>query len=379
MGNRHAYIVAILCILLCSTFFIREDNLLQVTDGVRKAYVRRAQIWHERDIPATNIPAGPQKSLSFKPEQLVTCRYIEPHGPSQGFAPKFKCALSESGEEVRIKYGSREVLAEVAGTRLLWTLGFYTDEDYPVKLRCLGCPKKNPFHPEKNDPRIERVFDDAILEPNFPGKEIGEYHDQGWKWQELDQVDDARAARAHIDALKLLAVFIQHTDSKRQQQRLGCYDEDIEGEGKTEWCKKPVLMIQDLGITFGKGGPEIEDLSSMTLASWKSVDIWNRQKEIEYAAQHQGRQVCIGNLTSADFAKGEGLFDPQISEAGRAFLADLLNELSDQQIYDLFRVARADLTKDVIQKNGASRVITIADWVEEFKNKRDQITNRRCP
>ena len=39
------------------------------------------------------------------------------------------------------------------------------------------------------------------------------------------------APRAHRDALKLLAVFIQHTDNKAAQQRLVCVSDD-EGEAE---------------------------------------------------------------------------------------------------------------------------------------------------
>ena len=49
-------------------------------------------------------------------------------------------------------------------------------------------------------------------------------HDSGWKWPELDLIDPEAGpeARTQRDALKLLAAFVQHTDSKAAQQQLVC-------------------------------------------------------------------------------------------------------------------------------------------------------------
>jgi hypothetical protein len=100
---------------------------------------------------------------------------------------------------------------QVAATRLFWALGFYTDEEYPVRIRCLNCPEKDPFKPKKKEARIEREFQYAIMEKNYPGVVLEEKEDQGWSWAELDKIltKEQSATRAQIDALKLLAVFVQ--------------------------------------------------------------------------------------------------------------------------------------------------------------------------
>jgi len=68
------------------------------------------------------------------------------------------------------------------------------------------------------------------------------------------------------------------------------------------------------------------------------------------------------------------LHNPRISESGRAFLADLLNQLSDAQLHDLFDVARVDLR--IIDETPTA---SIDEWVAAFKDKRRQITDTRCP
>lgn len=381
---RYTSTIILSFLLAISAGIPSQIKLEKMTDQVRADYIRHAQVWHPVDVANQDILGGPQNDISVAPETEVTCRYVEPTKPPVGAVPKFKCKLP-SGQTLRIKYGgdtrvSREVFAEVAATRLLWALGFYADEDYPVKIHCLACPEKNPWHPSTNEKRVERIIDPAIMEREYPGVFIEKYPDQGWKWSELDEVDQSvgGATRTQIDALKLLAVFIQHSDNKPDQQRLGCYREDLkdpDGDG-IGTCSRPVMMIQDLGTSFGSGSSII--MSKMDLEGWRSRPIWNTEVENEFFEKNH-QKACFGNLTNSVAAGEEGLHDPMIGEAGRKFLADLLNQLTDKQIEDLFRVARADQVHYLVNENGTQAVVTIDDWVKAFKSKREQINQRQCP
>ena len=117
-----------------------------------------------------------------------------------------------------------EVYGEVAATRLLWALGFEADRMYPVRVLCRECPSRFGGRESSGG----RLFDPAVIERTVPGSEFDK--DPGWSWTEIDSVDPALggAPLAHRDALKLLAVFLQHTDNKPEQQRLVCLD-----QGKT--------------------------------------------------------------------------------------------------------------------------------------------------
>jgi hypothetical protein len=71
------------------------------------------------------------------------------------------------------------------------------------------------------------------------------------------------------------------------------------------------------------------------------------------------------------------LGDPKISEAGRQFLADLLVQLTDQQLKDLFEVSRIDSRS---RKPGSTKpAATVDEWVTAFKHKRDEIVTSHCP
>ena len=124
--------------------------------------------------------------------------------------------------------------------------------------------------------------------------------------------------------MKLLAAMLQHTDSKSQQQRLVCLDEPATKKPAT--CARPFMMINDLGLSFGHSNLlNRNSQGSANFEKWSEESVWSKAEKCE--------ANLAGALTST-------LKNPVISEAGRRFLADLLVQLTDKQLTDLFRVAR---------------------------------------
>ena len=319
---------------------------------LRSDAIRRAQVWLPTDVASKDMLRGPEGPGPFEPNSTVRCDYVEKKFP--GRTPKFACRIG-ADDEVKAKYGwtNGEVLAEVAATRLLWALGFPTDRMYPVKVICHGCPETMAGIRKVDG---DLLVDPAAIERKYPGWDLG----AGWSWKELDQVseEDAGAPRAHRDALKLLAAFIQHTDSKPEQQAIVCEGEKSEGP-----CERPLMMIADLGKTFGRASLSNADTpSSMNLRAWSQTPVWKME------------QACVANLPKSYSGT---LKDPVISEEGRAFLARLIMQLSDKQLEDLFTVARAQL-RPRWPDNGRSGFPTIQEWVDAFKAKRAEIAGRTC-
>ncbi len=312
--------------------------------------IRRAQVWMPIDTASLDIRKGPDGAAAFAPNETVRCAFDDKKGG--GSTPKFWCDLPAEHDPVKVKYGKNnaEVYGEVAATRLLWALGFGSDREYPVKVLCRGCTS-DPFR--QGDPFEGRqvLFDPAAIEREFAGREIESRPDSGWSWLELDNVDPTQggAPLAHRHALKLLAVFIQHTDSKPQQQRLVCLDAEPSPTGR---CEKPLMMINDVGVTFGRAN--LFNNGGVDLPAWASMPIW------------KNGDACVGNLPKSWTGT---LDDPLISEEGRRFLAARLMLLSDSQIRDLFDVARVTL-----KQPGT----TLDDWVRVFKDKRNQVLTRTC-
>ena len=106
--------------------------------------------------------------------------------------------------------------------------------------------------------------------------------------------------------------------------------------------------MNDVGLTFGRATLANTNLvSSMNLDLWSQTPVWKDDS------------ACVGNLPRSFTGT---LKDPVISEDGREFLADLLEQLSDAQLNDMFEAARVDPEP----------------WTRAFKAKRQQIVDRRC-
>jgi hypothetical protein len=323
----------------------------------RTQAIARAQVWAPTDVASMDIRTGPTGPRAFPFQATVTCDY-SPKELSGG-SPKFACANGE--DELKVKFGAAnaEVFGEVAATRLLWALGFGADRMYPVSVICRGCPSALGGIARENK---ERLFDPATIERKMPGHEFEP--DSAWSWKELDAVDVQRggASLAHRDALKLLAVFLQHTDSKPQQQRLMCVDQTAPAEGPTTACEHPFMMISDLGLTFGRANTFNANGKGMNYVAWAATPVWKEGPR------------CVGNLPKSFTGT---LKDPVISEAGRAFLADRLMQLSDAQIRALFEAARVTLRLRDPSKS-SSGFATVDEWTDLFKRKRTEIVERRC-
>ena len=321
--------------------------------------IRRAEVWRPTRVSTLNLEKGPDVSRGFAPNATVQCDYVDEK--LSGRSPKFSCAVGR-GDKVKVKYGKTngEVYAEVAATRLFWALGFGADHMYPVRVICRGCPADLEGAPTAN--RRQVLFNPAAIERKMKGTELDWNDTEGWSWSELDLMSDARAPEQHAqrDALKLLAAMLQHTDSKSQQQRLLCLDEPSKKNLTT--CERPFMMINDLGLTFGHSNLlNRNSQGSANFEKWSEEPVWRKAEECE--------ANLAGGLTST-------LKNPVISEAGRRFLADLLVQLTDGQLTDLFKVARMPArARAAEQPEGDS----VHEWVAAFKAKRDEIVNHRCP
>lgn len=334
-------ILAVLCVVA-----------LGAAPDQRAEVIRHAKVWAPANVKSMNLKAGPQGPLAFAPGATVTCTFFDTaRGP--GSTPKFHCMVPTGplGRELKVRYGKTngEVYAQVAATRLLWALGFPANRMYPVKVVCRGCAADPFVMSPPPDGSAPVTFDPATIDEEYPGTTVENSEDEGWAWKELDAIDESAggATRAERDALKLLAALIQHSSNKSTNQRIVCADPPA--------CSKAVMMISDLGKTFGRANSGNNDtIGAVNFQGWSTEPVW------------KGAVECVANL---HWTWSGSLADPLVGEAGRAFLANLLNQLTDAQLTDLFTVARF---------TERDPTATVAQWVDAFKAKRTEITNRKC-
>ncbi|HZI79543.1 MAG TPA: hypothetical protein VFD69_08520 [Vicinamibacterales bacterium] len=318
-----------------------------VSREARLESLSRAQVWRE---PARGAGGGHLPAHAVIDE--LSCRFVLKR--LSGTTPKFNCVL-DTGEEVRIKYGKgAEIPAEAAATRLLRALGFAADEIVLVRrLRCYGCPLE-PFTTSKAVQTVKAggVYEHALdyddfhdhewvaLERKYDAWPIETAMQEGWEFPELDRIDASKggAPRAHVDALRIAAVFLAHWDNKSENQRLVCESREWP-EGRP--CAAPVVLLQDLGGSFGP--------RKVSLRRWRVSTIW------------ADRTQCLVTMRHLPYS-GATFQDVRVGEAGRQLAARLLGRLTDEEIVDLFSAARFD------QKRGLfSDVRPVAGWVEAFK------------
>lgn len=341
-------------------WLIPEDT----ADAVRADAFRRAQVRIPRSAPislddialsqTTPVTAAP-------PAEPILCRYAydEPSGTSA----KFDCVL-ESGHVVKVKYGrNSEIHAETAASALLTALEYPADHvQIAPRLRCVGCPRypflmsqllalahlPHPLAPDGYDHGYTD-FEWVSVESKFPAPAIETAGVKGWAWYELAR---SEAPRADLDAFRLLAAFLAHWDNKSENQRLVCLDQ---GPAPPDGaCARPLLMMQDVGATFGP--------TKVNLHAWRDRPIWLDRAE------------CRVTMRDLPF-EGATYPDVQISEHGRIQFAQQIAVLSDEDVRKLFLDAKFP---EFYSSTDDRRDLDA--WVDAFRHRVDQVINAGpCP
>jgi hypothetical protein len=366
------------------------------TSKDRLAAMHAAALFTPKAVADADIMAGPaqdKKQFQLHFNDKVICDFVTPGSKMGGNTPKFECKITsvESAggqiqtltpgmeeEPVKVKFGAddNEVYAEIVATRLMWALGYYADSWFPVRVECHNCPAD----PEKGSGAVgTQTFDPANIVRKFSWKKMTESgkDDEGWSWKELDTANGRPTYER--DGLKLLAAFMKHSDNKPPQQRLTCHKVDVDTKTTpaTTTCDMSVMLVQDVGATFGSGGAFTSNTGAkMNLQNWSSTSLWN--KVGTDAAPKPCEATLHKSLTATD-----GLSNPAISEEGRRFDAGLMCQLSDHQIEQLFEVSRASEmpeyhNHDGSFKTGVTDASVVQKWVAAFKQKREDLAKGRC-
>jgi hypothetical protein len=390
-----------------------RPRVLVTSPEQRQAYLAAATLWEDRALPSPaeivegrGTPATGNRA-DLNPDGGFACTWQTGGAQMGGKTPKFTCRTA-AGRLIRVKYydgrpktGNREVFAEVVAVRLFWALGFPSDIVLPLTVQCLDCPE-DPM--TGVGPRSTRTLL-GVTEPAFRGTPIlsTANTDEGWRFGEIDAAitalppgPDRDRQRMHFDALSLLGAFVQHGDRKPEQQRLVCASDIDATAGDVHAlddrptglpalferpgaraCTSSLAMIQDLGATFGSSGKG-------TLRTAKiDLDPWTRRPVFLAPADDPERAVrgCRADVTPSASAGPASRANPRISEAGRRFLVERLERLTDEHIRALFVAARVESigTAPTWTEPGSARVFKGLDaWVAAFKYKRAQLALVRC-
>ncbi|MEP6636173.1 MAG: hypothetical protein ABJB97_05565 [Acidobacteriota bacterium] len=243
-----------------------------------------------------------------------------------------------------------EVYGEFLSSRFSKALGFFADDEWVADVTCPDCEQS-----------LTKKFQGSSFTPFQPaagielslGKGIDvncNQKDSGALAGSLQKLLQSRAPRAEIDAFKLWLAFIDHGDTKTDNQKFTCLSSKKNGNTRTCEPGEAVYYVSDMGSTFGYSSASEK---KARLAAWKGKD---------------PIRVSGGHCTTT--AKSVG--DTSISEDGRQLLARGLQRLLDAESTDhtITRVFRAS-------RNG-ERDRPPEEWTAEFERKAKTIIDARC-
>lgn len=269
--------------------FLAPDAVAQNKKGkVKTLSSANAVMWESVNTRSLDLIAGPGGG-SMRPD-LSKIKFIKEE--KGGHNKKYRIR-DGAGHEWVAKLG-REARPETAAVRLLWALGYKTEVNYLVPT--ITIPGKGTFKNVRLEARpdnIERL--------------------EEWKW-----TDNPFVGTNELQGLKMMMVFMTNWDVLDLQNKV------------LDVGKENHYIVSDLGATFGRLGnnnlPVIYRLGRKT-GSPK-----------HYAKTRFIKEVENGQVKLAYKGKNRKLFKGfTIRQA--AWLATLLNRLSEQQIGDAFRAA----------------------------------------
>lgn len=344
------------------------------TSDVRALAEQKAKVWQEPDpgydpVLGYNPDTGPRRGApevdSNGLAKAINCVANKDPSPGAGTTPKFHCSVAgvvdDDGDLLRYKVKPHfkgqsrekrngEIYGEFLSSRFSKALGFFADDEWVADVTCQDCEKS-----------LTSGFQGARFEPFQPaagielplGKGIDvncNNKDSASIASALSKLQQSGAPRAEIDAFKLWLAFIDHGDTKTDNQKFACLKWTKNGNTLTCEPGQAVFYVSDMGSTWGY---------SSSSESKARLDKWSGKDPIK---------VSGGRCTTT--AKSVG--DTNISEAGRELLANGLQRLLDAQKSNglITRVFRASRNQERDQSPEA--------WTAEFERKARTIINARC-
>ncbi|HYO62818.1 MAG TPA: hypothetical protein VER08_04095 [Pyrinomonadaceae bacterium] len=345
------------------------------TAEARAEALRSAKVWQEPDpgydpVLGYNPETGPRPGAPKVDENGVglpfQCTANKDRRPGEGTTPKFHCSVAgvmeEDGDLLRYKVKPHfkgqqrekrngEIYGEFLSSRFSKALGFFADDNWVADVTCPDCEKS-----------LTSGFQGARWTPSQPAAgielNIGKGLDVGCNDKDAAGIAEALsglvqggANRAEIDAFKLWLAFIDHGDTKTDNQKFACL-KWTKNADNTLTCDPghSIFYVSDMGSTWGY---------SSSSESKAKLDRWKGRDPIK---------VSGGRCTTT--AKSVG--DANVGEAGRQLLATGLQRLLDAEKANglVTRVFRASRNHERDQPAEA--------WAAEFERKARTIIDARC-
>src|SRR6266496_347012 len=286
--RRLAIVVVGALILLPASVLLGQKDKKDKSDKQTLPDAPAVLLREPTDIKSRDLFLGPG-GQAMKPD-LSHVTFIKQE--TGGHTTKYRVRDGQ-GREWVAKLGN-EAQSETAASRLVWAAGYYTDITYfvpQVKVEGKGELKNVRFEARPKD--IKR-------------------YDVEWDWD-----DNPFKGKPELQGLKVMAVLLNDWDLKVQNNRVLLVKDETTGNSELRY------IVSDWGATLGKTGNMITH---------------NRNKPADYAHTRLVKKV-EGNSIVFDFHATHDNILRNVTVADAKWLANILSQLSDQQISDAFRAA----------------------------------------
>ena|SRR5438270_3122985 len=256
-------------------------------------------LWKEpTDIASRNLLLGPGGE-EMKPD---LSQVVWEADETRGYSVKWR-VRDGAGKKWVVKVGN-EARPETAAVRLVWAVGYVTDINYLVPcVKIVNAPK-----PRK---KVERCEGDGFANVRFEARPKGDKRFDNWSWN-----NNPFKGTKEFQGLVIMMGLLNNWDLKDENNKI-VYVPGEGGQGELQY------VVSDLGATFGKTGGAITH---------------SRNEPEKYVKTRFVEKVEGGRVKFAYGGKNAGLFDTITVEQAK-WIADLLSQLSDQQVGDAFRAA----------------------------------------
>ena len=336
---------------------------------------RKAKVWQEPDpgydpVRGFNPEKGPRPGAPEVDENGMAkpfkCVANKDPNKGAGTTPKFHCSVEgvtdSDGDLIRYKVKPHfkgqskdkrngEIYGEFLASRFSKALGFFADDEWVADVTCPDCEKS-----------LTSGFQGAPWQPFQPAAgielHIGKGLDVGCNNKDAAAIAPSLAGllqggapRAEIDAFKLWLAFIDHGDTKTDNQKFACL-KWTKNDDNTLTCDEgqAVYYVSDMGSTWGYSSSSEK---KATLSGWRGKD-----------------PIKVSGGRCATTARSVG--EASVGEEGRKLLADGLQRLLDAEKSDGL------ITKVFRASRNHERDQPAEDWAAEFERKARTIIDARC-
>jgi hypothetical protein len=256
----------------------------------------------------------------------------QPQGPftflkedTSGTNPKFEVRDSE-GVEWKVKLGE-EARPETVASRLVWAVGYFTNEDYFLADLRVG---NMPTHLKRGQNLIgpDGLMHNVRLKRHLIGqKKIG-----SWQWRQNPFIQTRE-----LNGLRVMMALINNWDLKDQNNAL--YEEKRDGDSSGP---ERIFMVSDLGASFGTTGRgRSHAISKGNLKSYTHSKFISKvtPSYVDFSAPSRPSLLLL--FSPAEFVSRLRLrkIGKRVPRTDVRWMGHLLAQLSPEQVRDAFRAA----------------------------------------